>query len=129
TSQTRNYTNGLYTGTDYSYAWTGRDGKKAHWLSGSHRSEQGTPPADDPYYYASAAETAWSRYLLQIVNSELQRSGEFRFNLGRDNYVVVGRGFLCLSMKGQEVRCEVGEIAKVEMNKGVITVRRKDAKD
>jgi hypothetical protein len=128
TSQTRNYTNGIYTGTDYSYRWTGPDGKQVYWLGGRYSSQKGTPKPTDPYYYGLAAELAWSRHLLAFVNAELEKSGAFRFNLSGNNCVVAGPGFLDLYMKGEQIRCPVDEIEKIDMNQGVITVRRTDAK-
>ena len=129
TSQTRHYTNGIYSGTEYNFTWTGKDGRQACRLAGRYSSEKGTPGPNDPFQYARAAETAWSRYLLQFVSAELERSGAFRFNLRGNNCVVAGPGFLDLYMNGQQIRCPVDEIANVDMNQGVITVRRKDAKD
>lgn len=129
TSQTRRYTNGIYSGTSYSFGWTGRDGKPVYKLAGSYSSEKGTPHPNDPYYYARAAEFAWSSYMLKFVQAELDRSGAFRFNLRGNNCVVAGQGYLDLYMNGQQIRCATNEIAKVEMYQGVITVRRKDAKD
>jgi hypothetical protein len=128
TGQTRHYTNGIYSGTEYFFTWTGRDGKQVFRLGGRYSSQKGTPKPHDPFYYARAAELAWSRYLLQFVNAELERSGAFRFNLRGNNCVVAGPGFLDLYMGGQQIRCPVDEIDKMEMNQGVITVRRKDAK-
>src|SRR5262249_29708968 len=129
TAQTRNYTNGVYTGTTYSFNWTGKDGKQVFWLGGTYNNEKGLPGSDDPYHYGRAAEVAWSKHLLQFVTDELNRSGAFRFNLKGNNCVVAGPGYLELYMNGQQVRCMVDEIAKMEMNQGVMTVRRKDAKD
>lgn len=128
TGQTRHYTNGIYTGTDYFFNWTGPDGRQVFRLGGRYTAEKSLPKSDDPFHFARAAETAWSRYLLQFVNSELERSGAFRFNLRGNNCVVAGPGFLDLYMNGQQIRCPVDEIANVDMNQGVITVRRTDAK-
>ena len=127
TAQTRQYYNGVYTGTSYSYTWTGRDGKVVFRLSSSYRSEKGTPDRHDPFYYARAAEISWSRFLLQFVNEELNRSGAFRFNLRGNNCVVAGQGYLDLYMNGQQIRCLTQDIANVDMKQGVLTIRRKDA--
>jgi hypothetical protein len=99
------------------------------WLGGSSYNAMDRPTNDDPYHFALAAETAWSKYMLDAVNQELKRTGSYRFNLKGSNYVMTGPGFIDLSIGGQKVRCMVDEIAKVELIQGVVSVRRKDAED
>jgi hypothetical protein len=127
-SQTRNYRNGMYTGTSYSFVWAGSDGKQVYTLGGTYVSETGQPKDGDPFHHARAAETAWSRYLLQFVNAELERTGAFKFNLRGKDFIVARPGLLELHLDGQHVNCTVDEIAKVVMHNGFVTVRRKDAK-
>lgn len=128
TGQTRQYTNGIYSGTHYFFKWTGPDGKLVYQLNGTYNSEKGTPKPGHAFYYARAAEIAWSRYLLAFVNAELERSGAFRFNLNGNNCVVAGPGYLDLYMNGQQIRCAVDEIAGMSIHQGQITITRKDSK-
>ena len=48
TSQTRHYTNGIYTGTAYAFNWTNDAGKKVFKLTGNYRGENKPPRPKTP---------------------------------------------------------------------------------
>ena len=52
TEQTRNYTNGFYQNTSYTFTWTDVGGRQRYQISNSHESKEGTPPLDDLFHYA-----------------------------------------------------------------------------
>ena len=56
TGQTRNYYNGVYTGTTYFYNWVNDDGKTVRNLNGTYSSKVGAPKAKSPYWLAVSAE-------------------------------------------------------------------------
>ena len=128
TSQTRRYTNGVYNGTSYTFTWTDYQGKQIHSIAGSYSSEKGTPAVGDAFYYARAAEGAWSAFAFERAKAELAQNGAVRFNLTNGNYLVVGQGFIDLAMKGQVARCSTQEIDRISIKQGVVTLRRTDAK-
>ena len=51
TSTTLHYTNGVYQNTAYSFTWSDAKGRKCYTHSGSHRNQNGTPPANDVYHF------------------------------------------------------------------------------
>ncbi len=80
TAQTRNYYNGIYTGTTYSFTWTDAAGKKLLNLRGNYSSKVGTPKPTSPYHFARVAENAWSRFLIAralMPNSPRMASSPF----------------------------------------------------
>ena len=128
-SQTRHYTNGVYTGTNYSFAWTDRGGRNVHSFTGSYNSQDGTPGVESPFHLAASAEIAWSMHLLDRAQAELEKSGAIQFNLGGSDYIRVGDGFLELC-KGREIeRLEQSNFGAIDIAQGVFTLRRKDARD
>jgi hypothetical protein len=129
TSQTRHYTNSVYQGTDYAYSWTDVAGRVRYVISGRHTSEQGTPPPGDLYHYATAAEMAWSLYMLAGVERQVMTNGEVRFGLGGSDWVAVGPDQLRLRLSGSVTECDIRDIGTVSIANGVFTVKRLDAQE
>ncbi len=127
TSQTRHYTNGVYQGTHYNFSWTDVGGRVRFVIGGQHRSEAGTPPAKDQYHFATAAERAWTIYLLGQVSAQLKMASTIFFGLGGKNWVKLGERFISLHMNGVTTECDADEIAEVRIFQGMVEVRRKDA--
>lgn len=63
TSTTLHYTNGIYQYTAYSFTWSDVGGRKRHVFSGTHRNQNGVPPASDIFHFGRSAEIAWTGYL------------------------------------------------------------------
>jgi hypothetical protein len=94
TSTTRNYTNGIYTGTNYSYRWTKNSGSQ-HAITGTHRGENNAPKENDQWHFANVAESAWTSHLLQTLDAKLAEHGYIEFPLTVGLQAVrVGEGFL-----------------------------------
>lgn len=128
TGETRHYYNGAYTGTDYHFTWTDTNSKVAYKLSGRHYGEKKPPPPKDNYRFATAAEIAWTEYLLARAIPVLEHSGSIRFSLAGGDYIAIGQGFLDLHIKGKDVHCESRDLARIAVHQGQFTVRRVDAK-
>lgn len=129
TSQVRHYTNGVYQGTNYSYTWTDVGGRTVYTIGGTYQSEAGSPPMKDLFHYATAAEVAWSQYMLEDAQRQMTTKGEVRFRLDGKNWVAVGDGYLALKLGGRTIDCDVEDIDSVSIREGVFVVRRIDAKE
>lgn len=127
-SQTRHYTNGVYTGTSYSYDWTGPDGRKLFVISGRYSSKNGTPKQGDAFYFARAAEIAWSEFYLAYADYQLQREGAIAFRVDQSRVLRVGPGFLEFHFGGPPARVEKADIAKVTLGGGTFSFKHKDAR-
>ena len=128
TSQTRHYHNGIYTGTNYAYKWTDGRGQRRFNLNGSYRSKQGTPKSNSPFYFATAAERAWSLCLLDRLNEQLEQLGYVEFHVNRADCVRVGHGFLEFVFGGQTSRITPPEIRELRVAQGQFTIKHKDAR-
>jgi hypothetical protein len=129
TTQTRHYTNNVYQGTNYNFTWTDLGGRVRFVITGTHRSEQGTPPAKDAYHFATAAERAWTFYLLDQVMTQLKMSGTVFFGLGGKNWVKLSERHITLHFNGETTECDADEMAEVRIDQGQVQVRRKDARE
>jgi len=129
TSQTRHYTNGVYQNTAYSFTWTDAGGRVRFVIAGSHKSEQGNPPAKDLFHFATAAERAWTLYKLDEIQAQLRTDGMIYSGLGGRNWVKLGQERITLFFNGEEIDCHADEIDQVRIEQGWVQVRRKDAKE
>jgi hypothetical protein len=128
TTQTRNYYNGVYTGTTYTFAWTDEAGKRVYNITGQHNANKGIPKGPHPFNFARAAELSWSNFLLPTAQHEYETLGYVQFNLGGKDWVRVGPQCVELFQRGQVQQCPTANIATFSINQGVFTVRLKDAK-
>lgn len=128
TSQTRHYTNGVYTGTQYNFEWKDHNGQRRFRLSGSYRSKEGNPKPKDPFHFARVGELAWSNYLLEVLQEELEQHGSVEFRVNRKDCVRIGPGFLEFRFKGRTDRVESDQIRKLQVAGGSFRIETHDAK-
>jgi hypothetical protein len=126
--QTRHYTNGIYTGTNYDFAWTDDEGHRLLRLSGSYHSKTGNPKPKDPFHLARAGEIAWNVHLSERLQSELDEYGSIEFPVNKRDVVRVGPGFLEFDFKGQVNRVPAAEIKSLSINNGTFSIHTTDAK-
>jgi hypothetical protein len=126
---TRHYTNGIYTGTSYTFVWTDTQGRTLCSLAGQHKGKNGLPKAKDKYHFGHAAEIAWTEFLFDRAADELARNGAITFNITSNKSVGIGPGFIEFHWRGNPPqRFEAGEIGKLDLSEGMFRVHHKDAK-
>lgn len=133
TQRIRQFVNGAYSGTLYTYTWWGPGNTKLLVLNGSFR-EPGValiardkrPPAHDPINFAEAAEKAWSRHKIARLDQEIRTSGVATFQNGATT-LRIGRGFIEISANGKSERIERTQIATATVQQGVVTLKRQGA--
>ncbi|QUY43755.1 hypothetical protein [Acaryochloris marina] len=127
TQQTRNYYNGVYTGTTFNYWWTRLSGPEFR-LKGSYRSQKGNPPADNLCHFAQAAEGRWSTHLLPVINEQLNQLGYIEFPIGKTLRVVrIGPGFMEFEEKSGTHKVEVADMKDIQLGGGVFQFKHKDS--
>jgi hypothetical protein len=129
TGQTRQYHNGVYAGTSYTFTWTDAEGKRRYKLSGSYHGEKKPPKPKDPFHFAERAEVAWSLFLFDRAGRELEQNGAIRFNLGGANWLAIGPGFIDIGRKEGVERWTRAEIAGISAKDGSLKIKRTDAKE
>lgn len=128
-AQTRNYYNGVYTGTNYSFVWSDERSETVHQLGGRYSSEAGTPVATDPYHYALMAETAWTMFLFRDIDRILTSEELLFFGLKGGDHVQLGSGLLILVQGGKTIELRSDQIEKMLVANGVISVWEVGAKE
>jgi hypothetical protein len=128
TSQTRNYVNGIYTGTSYDYKWEKLKGRNYR-IAGHYYSEKGSPEDKDPFHFAIAAELAWIAHLLQNVEHQLDRLGYVEFLMkGKIQAVRIGHGFMEFVDKEGAHRVMISDMREITINSRICNFQHKDAK-
>jgi hypothetical protein len=128
TGQTRHYTNGVYTGTQYFFRWDDSKGRKKLNLTGSYRSEKGEPPPQDPFYFGQAGEISWSIYLLDALQKELDEHGSVEFKVNSKDAVRVGVGYMEFCFGSKEQRVDGEELKHISIGGGTFSFKTADAK-
>ena len=127
--QTHRYTNGLYNGTDYDFAWSNSDGRIVYRINGTHWAlRKRLPKQGTEYNFALAAESAWSNYYLPQAWQQLSAEGSIGFRIDRNRVVRVGAGFLEFHFGGEPVRVTTDEIASVSLENGTFSFKHQDAR-
>jgi hypothetical protein len=129
TAQTRHYYNGGYTGTTYDFSWTDVHGRRVYTLTGRYNSEQGTPKATSAFHLATAAELAWSNYLLHNVRDQLAAGESITFGLKGDDYLRIGPGLVVLHSRKNKVRFEGDDIERIRIDQGVVAIMEPGARE
>jgi hypothetical protein len=121
-AQTRHYYNGVYTGTDYSFAWSNERGDVIHTIAGRYSSEEGNPVATDPYHYAIMAENAWTMFLFRDIERILEEDKLLFFGLKGGDYIELGEGLFILHQGGKKIKLKGNKIDKMTIGNGIIQV-------
>jgi hypothetical protein len=130
TSQTRQYHNGVYSGTNYTFTWSDVGGRKRHVITGRHKSEKGNPPSTDLFQYARAAENQWTVYLLEEAFRAIELRGTVTFNLSGGQWIKLGQGFMIVSKGGDDgEQWDAAEVGIVNVDQGIVRIKRADAKE
>jgi hypothetical protein len=129
TAQTHYYRNGAYQNTSFAYTWYDVGGRKRYAISGTHNSLNNTPPPNHYFHYAKAAELAWTIYLADDVDRQLQLSGSIHFNLSNGQWIRLGRGVVVIGFGGEPVELDARDVGAVQVQKGVVRIKRYDAEE
>lgn len=125
TQQVRNYTNGVYTGTNYTFTFHRRSGGKGFVIGGAFQTKEGIQaPLQNLVHFAWAAERAYTLYRLQGMEQQLAQQGMLHFDAGGGNRISLGNGVLELTFKGQVERLQTSDIANLNLNAGMLTIER-----
>jgi hypothetical protein len=127
-AQVRQFVNGVYTGTNYSFTWTNATGQRVYHLKGQHRGKKKPPKQGDPFHFARMAEIAWSEHVLGRAQQVLQAEGSIPFRVDKSRWLRVGPGFLEFHFGENPVRVTREEIASVALSNGQFSFKHKDAK-
>ncbi len=119
---------GFYTNTQYYFHWSNEQKQNIYVLSGSYRSEAGTPKAPDPYWYGLSGELAWSQHFFERSVNELEKTGSIEFRastgilFGKELVVRIGSGFIEFDSKGDVTRLTPNDIKNLSLANGHFSI-------
>ena len=127
------YTNGIYAGTSYKFVWIQQD-KAKFVVSGMYFGEKRKRGERDKYYYAEAAESAWTNHLLKIVDEEFEEKEYVDFPMcekpwqNKVQTIRMRKGSLeFFPKKGDSQIVEIRDFKQASLQDGFITFKHKDA--
>jgi hypothetical protein len=126
-SQTMHYTNGAYTHTSFSSEWTDVGGRSRYTITGTYKSKDNNPPADNLYHFAQAAELSWTYYLAEQAYRQIELSGSVLFNLRGGRWVRLGPGRMVLRLSQEPEEYPAEELEGLSLQQGVVYIRRRGA--
>ncbi|WP_166826810.1 hypothetical protein [Thalassoroseus pseudoceratinae] len=127
-AQTRNYTNGIYTGTSYDFTWKNGAGERLMRLNGNYHSKTGNPKEKSPFHLARMAEHAWNIHLTDRLQDELDEYGYVEFLVNKKDAVRVGPQFIEFCFKGRTERVPAHAIKNLSINNGIFAIHTNEAK-
>jgi hypothetical protein len=125
-SRTRQFVNGVYTGTHYSYGWRDGAGKVLFQIAGQYNDLQPPAPSDD-VAFALAAEESWTRHRIGRMAPAIVSGGTARFACGR-SWIAVGRGFIEIGDGSSSERLTPQDISRAHFDRGTLTIAKVGAR-
>jgi hypothetical protein len=126
TWETRQYVNGAYQHTTYGFMWTGGSKPDGYGIGGLYRHQQGTPPAHDRYYFALAAEHAWTVFSLERALQNLAQGSSVTFEIKNGDTFTLSKDALELRRKGETIQLGRDDEPRLHVQNGVLTLSSKD---
>ncbi|WP_295614190.1 hypothetical protein [Chamaesiphon sp. GL140_3_metabinner_50] len=125
----RNYTNGFYTSTTYTYTWKKNSGNE-YVITGGYQSEKNPPKDGDNWHFANTSESVWSSYLLSTLDAQIDRDGFVEFSMGGALQAVrVGPGFMeFVTRKDGSQRVMVADMRDISLGSGTFQFKHQDAR-
>ena len=125
----RQFVKRSYQYTTYIFEWKNANDEIVFSINGLHRSRDDNPPALDRYYFALAAERAWSLYKIELIEQELKNNGTVKFSLQKNDEIIVNKDYIELILKGNSYRLNKDEINKISLSNGVIHIIPKEVRN
>jgi hypothetical protein len=126
TWETRQFINGAYQHTTYGFMWTGGSSPDGYGIGGLYRHQQGTPPAHDRYYFALAAEHAWTVFSLERALQQLAQGSSVTFDIKNGDTFTLSSAALELRRKGETIQLSRDDEPRLHVQNGVLTLSSKD---
>ncbi len=125
----RQFVNGAYTGTTYTYTWRDPRGRVLFKIHGQYNDLQTPIGPREPVQFAWAAEEAWSAFRYPVFARQIAQEGFARFPVGAGDFIHVGSGFIELGSRGKTERLSREEIADIYFERGALVVKRHGARE
>ena len=127
--QINHYHNGVYTGTNYVFVWNDAAGKPVHTIKGDHNNKDGMPSLDHPFWYALAAETAWTNVKLPALVARVRRGETVSFPVKGKGTVGIAPDGVVVEMGKRHEVVPFDAIGDFGIKGGEVSIKRVGAKN
>jgi hypothetical protein len=125
-TKTLRYSNRVLHGIDYSFTWTDASGRAVFRIAGTYKAVPGKLVSSDSYHFATAAEVAWSNYLLRQIWPQFLAGEMIFFCLGGGDWLRIDEHQMVVCLQGDSTHYDMEEISEVRTEQGWFEIRRKD---
>lgn len=130
--QTRHYTNGIYTGTDYAFLWGRVDAAgKPHKLlevSGRFYRSKGPRDNDEAFHFGAAVEQAYTAFRMIQLRELLRAGGSEPFSVGANGKLILSAAGLQVALGSKQEFIPREQITGLGIHEGMVTITRAGAK-
>jgi hypothetical protein len=133
TYQVNQYMNGIHTGLRFNYNWF-KNGEKLFKIEGQQKQSKmisAKVEAAKIWYFAQAAEKAWSKFYVVKAQREFDTTGKTSFffpgkKSGRDELILNKDQSFTYKSKNIELHWKLTDIKQFEITKGLLKILTKD---
>ncbi len=120
--KTQNFTNGVYTGTNYKYRWVNQYGNDVYKLQGSYQNKNAEPKnLADVYYLATSAANSWNHYKLVKYIDIINQGSSVVFNVKKMK-IEMGLNMMNIYESGNKLTWNISDIDSVQISEGWVTI-------
>ncbi len=120
--KTQNFTNGVYTGTNYKYRWVDQYGNDAYMLQGLYQNKNAEPKnLSDVYYFATSAANSWNHYKLVRYIDIINQDSSVIFNVKKMK-IEMGLNMMNIYESGNKLAWNISDIDSVQVSEGWVTI-------
>jgi len=127
TTETRNFYNGVYTGTTYKYDWRDSEGKSLMTSAGLYRENSKKFTSLHPYVFLLSAEVQWCEHRFDRLEAEFKANGDVQFIVDAKRAIRIGPGYIEFLWPDGDHRVPVEEFADISINEGIFRFKHRDA--
>jgi len=119
---TRQFVNGVYSGTFYKYRWVDQYGKDVYRLNGVYKNKNGEPEnLSDAYYLAKSAANSWNQYKLVRYIDLINQGTWVVFNIKKMKFEM-GLNTMNIYESGNKLTWNINDISSVQVAQGWVTI-------
>ncbi|TWT63120.1 hypothetical protein [Rubinisphaera italica] len=122
------FVHGGYSGSSFVFRWLNSNQQEVFLINGSFHDKDYSPPLDNEYYFAAAAQTSWNHIQYERSIQELKQNGFASFRVFESDMISVGVGYLEFVFDGTSVRLPPDEVELFTLREGALHVESRTLK-
>ncbi|MBT3200756.1 MAG: hypothetical protein HN350_12660 [Phycisphaerales bacterium] len=125
--RTRNYHNGIYTGSTYDFRWCDTQGEVVLAEEGRYNEKSKKFTSLHRYIYLQSAEIQWSEHRFERMKAEFERDGYVEFVIDAKHAIRIGPGYVEFAWPKDTHRVPVEEFKDMSIHEGMFSFKHRDS--